>query len=686
MKCERFISQIDDFVDSAMPAAERQKMEEHLRICAKCREELQALESLLDRSSKLCETPNRDLWPTIVAGIAVAGPPEKASILRTSASDPMPGSIFSPEGSRWIWRLGAVALLGTMLVLAATYLRNRPPEPASKTTQGTADTVGSLRNLKEQPVTDTQAMSGESKSSQTQPNASQSGSSGNYAQACQCGPSLEIADLIDKAWIVDKNLPSQREREIVSERLYNLAGENAENFFLHKASIETRSFPLRVAYNLTQRYRTKLTQQPNDAVWTYLYAYSLFGKDTPEMIRLMRQLIADHPEFPWPNLVLAEVYGLFSYKDENKARANLQAFMKLCPESPEPTPLLVALGNSEFLADAISRMRANLATRSDIRSLLLYQDLWYLEALRGATGEEISKVQQRIREDLKRLQSFEASRHGRLAQVIRSGFFDVGDGVTFRDLFDKDRSLSGRWGAVMGEMQEWDKANPVPPNDAPAENRTAYWESRLRASESWIKRIPENPSMWIIKLEALAALRNHSESEFLEAAANVLVLERDGAETPELGSHLLWKSNILKLASLYADRGIFLDQVPALIGEGYAAAERYSQENATDLAPIPQWALLMRRFSTWLETGDAWHSLAAAYLRAGKPDKASNALDSIEPGLREFKTLLAQAQADAKPDDNAITKAQRQSMADRLANREEQYAAARASIRQAARK
>jgi hypothetical protein len=309
-----------------------------------------------------------------------------------------------------------------------------------------------------------------------------------------------------------------------------------------------------------------------------------------------------------------------------------------------------------------------------------------LEALRGATGEEISKVQQRIREDLKRLQSFEASRHGRLAQVIRSGFFDVGDGVTFRDLFDKDRSLSGRWGAVMGEMQEWDKANPVPPNDAPAEKRTAYWESRLRASESWIKRIPENPSMWIIKLEALAALRNHSESEFLEAAANVLVLERDGAETPELGSHLLWKSNILKLASLYADRGIFLDQVPALIGEGYAAAERYSQENATDLAPIPQWALLMRRFSTWLETGDAWHSLAAAYLRAGKPDKASNALDSIEPGLREFKTLLAQAQADAKPDDNAITKAQRQSMADRLANREEQYAAARASIRQAARK
>ena len=686
MKCNDFSNLIDDFVDAALPTAESQRMEEHLRMCLKCREELQALESLLDRSMTISETPERNLWPSIAAAIAVAGRPENASILRTSASDPMTGSIFSPGGSRWIWRLAAVALLGTMIVLAATYLRNRPLTPASKTTQGPTDNVRSLLNPKAQTVAATQAMSGESKSSQTEADASQSSHSGNYAQACQCGPSLEIADLIDKAWIVDEKLLSQSEREIVSERLYNLAGENADNFFLHKASVETRSYPLHVAYNLTQRYRIKLVQHPNDPVWTFLYAYSLFGKDTPEMIRLMQQLIADHPDFPWPNLVLAEVHGLFSYRDDDKAQSNIQAFMKLCPERPEPTRLLVALGNSDFLADAIGRMRTNLATHSDIQSLLLYQDLWYLEANRSATGEEISKVQQRIREDLKRLQSFEASRRGRLAQVIRGGYFDVGDKDIFRDLFDKDTSSSGRWGVVMGEMQEWNKANPAPPRDAPAEKRTAYWESRLRVSESWINRMPEDPSLWIIKLEALSALKNHSESEFLEAAANVLVLERNGAETPELGTHLPWKSNILKLASLYATRGILLDQVPALIRDGYAAAERLNREIANDLSPNPEWSLLMRRFSSWLEADDAWHSLAAAYLRVGKPDKAGNALDSIEPGLREFKMLLEQAQEAARPDESVITKGQRQSIADQLANREERYAAARASIRPAARK
>ena len=97
----------------------------------------------------------------------------------------------------------------------------------------------------------------------------------------------------------------------------------------------------------------------------------------------MRQLAADHPEFPWPNLSLAKVYGLFDFKDESKARSYLQGFMKLCPESPEPLRLLVSFGDSDFLTDTVRRMRLNLATRSDVQSLLLYQNLWYLEDYQG---------------------------------------------------------------------------------------------------------------------------------------------------------------------------------------------------------------------------------------------------------------------------------------------------------------
>jgi hypothetical protein len=688
MRCETFINSIDDFVGLALPQAERRQLEEHLKLCASCREELRSLQSLLDTSASLPKSvmPDRDLWPEIEAGIAAAGPQQKYPLRQVTVSDSRNGSSFPPGVARWIWRLVAVAVLGTMLVLAATYLRNRPPAPTPKAAVVPTDLEGAGQNLQTPSSSLTQALTIDPRFKRAATNPPQDDKElAGYIRACQCGASAETLGLIDKAWIVDENMPPLRAREVVSDRLYNLAVENADNFFLHKASLEARSYPvLRMVADLTDRYRMRLALHPNDPVSTYLYAYSLLGNNTPEMIRLMRQLIVEHPEFPWPNLALAEVRGYFSYKDEKQAQSYLQAFMKLCPESPEPTRLLVALGNSDFLADAIRHMRANLAARSDTQSLMLYQELWYLEAMRGATGDEIAKVRQTIKDDLKRLQSLSAEWQRQLATVIRSGYMDIGDRETFRDLIEKDSSESGRWGAVMLEIQEWNTQNPVPLDSAPTEKRAAYWENRLRMSDSWIKRLPEDSSIWIVKLEALAALKSRPESEFLEVATKALALERADAETSELGTHLLpWRSNILKLASLYADQGVLLDQIPALIKEGLAVSEKRNQEAASDLGRDPQWAFVTRRFSDWLEADDAWHSLANAYLRVGKPDNALVALDCIEPGLAEFKSQLAQTQAGARADDDVITAGQRQWMANELAAREKRYAAARAGVAKA---
>jgi hypothetical protein len=683
MNCQMFFSLIDDFVDSTLAPADRSKMEEHLRMCSNCHKELEDLKSLLARSASLSEKPQRDLWPQIETGINAAGVPQTAPFKQA------PASAFSMRAFRLTWRLAAVAILGTIILLAATYIRNRSSVLVSKSATGLTNVSGVNENPKPSGIQDKQGLRQDLDSRPSESNGSQLGvPAGNYAEACQCGPSAKIMDQIDRGSIIDESLPGMRAREAASERLYILAGENSDDFFLHKASLENYSlFPLHATSSTASpRYLSKLAQRPNDPVWTYLYASSLFGKDTPEMIRLMRQLEADHPEFPWPNLSLAKVYGLFDFKDESKARSYLQGFMKLCPESPEPLRLLVSFENSDFLTDTVRRMRSNLAQRSDVQSLLLYQNLWYLEDIRGASGEDSSKVQQRIREDLKRLESFESGVRGQLAAAIRSGYRQIDDVDTFAKLFDKDTSWSGRWGAVMLKIQEWNKVNPVPPPNAPAEKQTAYWENRLRMCESLIGKMPENPSLWIIKVESLAALKNHPQSEFLEAASNVLALERNGTETPELGTHLGWKSNLLKLASLCANQGLLLDQIPALIREGYAAAERRNDENSTDLSRNPKWVSLMSHFNLWLEANDAWHSLADACLRLGKPDKASDALDSIEAEQSEFKTLLAQAQAIARPDDGVTIEGQRESMADKLAKLEERYTAARANLKRAARK
>jgi len=443
MNCQMFGSLIDDFVDSTLSPADRKRMEGHLRTCSTCRKELEDLRSLLARSAGLSEKPQRDLWPQIEAGINAVGVP------RTTSAEQAAGSAFFMRAFRLTWRLAAVAILGTMILLAAKYFRNRSSTPVSMTAEGLTNVTGINGNPVPGSSQDKQALRRDLDSRQSESNESQSGApAGNYAEACQCNPSPTISDLIDRGSIVDEGPPGMHAREAVSERLYILAGENSDDFFLHKASLENYSiFPLpSTSSTATRRYLSKLAQRPNDPGWTYLYASSIFGKNTPEMIRLMQQLVADHPEFPWPNLSLAKVYGLFDFKDESKARSYLQSFMKLCPESLEPLRIMVSFGDSDFFSDTVRRMRSNLATRSDIQSLRLYQNLWYLEA-RRITGDEFFKVQQRIREDLKRLEGIESGQREQLAEAIRSGYRQIGDVDTFANLFDKDTSWSVHWGA-----------------------------------------------------------------------------------------------------------------------------------------------------------------------------------------------------------------------------------------------
>lgn len=675
MRCETFINSIDDFLGAELPQSRRRKMEEHLKSCASCREELRSLQSLMDSSASLPRTvmPDRDLWPQIAAGITAAGSP---------ASESGNGS-WLPRVSRWIWRLAPVAVLGAMLVFAATYLRNHSPAVAPKTSVEPNGPVGAGQSPQTPSVPGAQGPTQEPQPEQAETNPPQDGKAPpDYTQACQCDASPEILSLIDKAWIVDNNVPVRRTRALIAERLYNLAAENGDSFFLHKASLDARthSMLLSMPSGVSERYRLKLAQHPDDPALTYLFAYTLLGKDTLRMAQLMQQLVADHPEFPWPVLALAQIEIDASRPDQKKLQSYIQAFMKLCPKSAEPIRPLAALGNSDFLVDAARRMRANLAGRSDIQSLLWYGDLWALEVLWGATGQELTKVQQAISDDLKRLRSIVPDPQGDLGGIIRGGYKIIGDMETYRDLLKKDFSSNGRVNAINLEIEDWNAQNPVPPNDASAEKRTAYWEIRLRMCDSWVNEMPENSSLWFLKLEALAALKNHPDSEFLEAAATALALERESAATDQPSG-----SNIVKLSLLCAEKGVWLDRVPALINEGLAVTEKSTSERSTDFGRDPQWRLLLLRVKDWLQADDAWHSLAEAYLRQGVPEKAREALDYIEPELKDFKSQLNQMPPGAGADDNLIA-GFRKRISDQLAAREKRLAGARAGIPQAGNK
>ena len=55
--CEGMEERLNDYVDEALPAAERQEVERHLESCAGCREELHSLRAVVEATAALPRSP-----------------------------------------------------------------------------------------------------------------------------------------------------------------------------------------------------------------------------------------------------------------------------------------------------------------------------------------------------------------------------------------------------------------------------------------------------------------------------------------------------------------------------------------------------------------------------------------------------------------------------------------------------
>ncbi|MGA2262185.1 MAG: anti-sigma factor [Acidobacteriota bacterium] len=644
MKCADFVDRMDDYLDLALPQSEQQNLEAHLAECVDCRERVRSIKSLLCQSAALPKSinPDHDLWPAILPKIHAAGIPQT--------------NIARPVRFQWSWRLTAVVVAGAALVLAATLFLTHHPESQSISSSGssvlrkTGEELPAPRG--QQPRLPAITGTTESAKNGIVPSEDSGASIGRVmnSTACQCEPSAEILGVVENALLVDESLPDSRSAEVVSDRLFNLARENEDDFFLLKSSLEVLPFPSRVPDSVRDRYRRLLLQHPGEAGLTYLYAFSLYGKNTPEMIRLMKQLIAENPSFPWPNFALAKVYGFpnmpvdmsrsgYIYNDPNKVQTYLRAFMELCPESPEPIRILISVTDPLFFSSTLSHMRELLVTRTDTRSLLMYPALWSMETTRQAGDAVANQTWQWVSADLKRLLSLAGGRPPEFLSVLWSGYRGMGDMETLRILLAKDTSIEGRSAFVAFDTQEWSANNPAPAADATVQTKTAYWEKRLQRTDIWIKKAPEFTFVWMDRLKSLSELKNHPETEFTGAGEKVLSLLRGGADSLSL--------DFMKLATLYANRGVRLDQIPSLIREGLAAVEKRDLENANDLKS-PGFNTEMGRFLPWQYADDAWHALFDAYLRIAEIDRARSALDEVEKGMTEWRNKIATMQANTQ--------------------------------------
>jgi hypothetical protein len=106
--CGEVTRRLDDFIDEALPAAERDAVAGHIDSCAACRAELTAQRSLLAAAAALPRevAPDRDLWPAIAVRLRAQG-----------------GSHAVGRARPWILLPAAAAIIVTLGALVATRAR-----------------------------------------------------------------------------------------------------------------------------------------------------------------------------------------------------------------------------------------------------------------------------------------------------------------------------------------------------------------------------------------------------------------------------------------------------------------------------------------------------------------------------------------------------------------------------------
>ncbi|MBV8551567.1 MAG: hypothetical protein JOY54_09720 [Acidobacteriaceae bacterium] len=100
---------------------------------------------------------------------------------------------------------------------------------------------------------------------------------------------------------------------------------------------------------LTEEYRRLDSEHSGELMYKYLYARTLVGRNTPEAIHAMIEIVKEDPQFAPAHRMLAEIYASEAFHEQRGERAETEAFLTLCPGStltrypqplPDPSPLL----------------------------------------------------------------------------------------------------------------------------------------------------------------------------------------------------------------------------------------------------------------------------------------------------------------------------------------------------------
>ena len=397
--------------------------------------------------------------------------------------------------------------------------------------------------------------------------------------------------------------------------------KNPDDLWAHRAYQDTlRQGPV-YRRSAIDEYRAHLEKHSGDPEYLYLYGRVLVGTKTPDAIAAFDQALGKDGRFAPAHLAMVEVYRAPNFRDNQKAREHLEAWMRLCPEQLEGFRYLERMESSEFVRSEVARMRTLLDGRTDQEALGHYRTLWRLE-FQTSPANEYARVKEGIRRDVAKLAKVDATDKA-AAATLREGHKLVGDPV------DAEDSPIGSDVTAMKTYSDWQTSHPYPKPDAKgvfdqnaSKERNKAW---LEASAGWVKQWPDDPFAWGQRLSAISMNRESTTDADAESAAEGLKRTKKAANA--------MSTPLFQIASLYLQRGMHLDQLPGLIQDGLNDLEAApaNEQVQSDLYSAP--GMINPAIQQARNRNFGLSLLADVYLRTDKPDSAIEALARMRKNL-----------------------------------------------------
>jgi hypothetical protein len=452
------------------------------------------------------------------------------------------------------------------------------------------------------------------------------------APAPVCDPSPEVKTALDQ--LPSNQTLDQTDYQFTQARrsfIRTLMQRYPGNVFVQRAYIRSMSYGNAPSEHLKviAEYKTLHDQRPDDAYSSYLYGITLFGRDTPQAIKLFTAALEKAPNFPWPHLQFVYIYSAPNFLDRAKAISHAKAFLSACPSTLDGYSSLGGLGDNDLIRQAASQLRQILQPRTDPDALGAYSTLWSLE-FAAHPRSEYDTLRKQVAADVARLRALNLENVRQWWSALQEGYKLSNDQKQSDWAADESaRRFPSNWN--LPKRTRWYEDHEYPSSDAPADKKKAYYTDLLKQTDDWIK---QRPNSWFDRLDALNNLDDAPTAEVESCFSKALAVAQADKGPEPLDSVMDWQLvYVVYNKKLQPQRELELAQKGLeqfAIESNQPPDDLYSSKK--DIEEGAFWRAHTRFLGYFYE--------ADAYVRLKRPDEAQDALTRADAALQALKSQI----------------------------------------------